>query len=73
MILSHMELVTLTAREYREAVQHCATTGWAGGHVHDAIHLRCALKTHGDRIFTFNVKDFRAMSTDELEDRIVAP
>jgi hypothetical protein len=44
MILPHMELVTLTSREYREVVHDCSIAGRAGGKIHDAVHLRCAQK-----------------------------
>lgn len=73
MILPHMELVPLTAKEYKEAVRHCAANGWAGGRVHDAVHVRCAQKADCDRIYTFNVKDFRALAPPTLADKVSAP
>jgi predicted nucleic acid-binding protein len=73
MLLPHMEIVTLTAKEYQEVVRHCAANGWAGGRIHDAIHLRCAQKGACDRIYTFNVKDFRALAPAGLAARISAP
>jgi predicted nucleic acid-binding protein len=73
MILPHLELVTLTPKEYREVVRHCAARGWAGGRVHDAVHLRCAQMAECDRIYTFNVKDFRALAPADLADKIAAP
>ena len=73
MILPHMELVTLTGKEYREVVHHCAVSGWAGGRVHDAVHLRCAQKAMSDRIYTFNVKDFKALAPVGLADKVSAP
>jgi predicted nucleic acid-binding protein len=73
MILPHMELVTLTPKEYRDVVRHCAVSGWVGGRVHDAIHLRCALKAECHRIYTFNVKDFRSLAPDDLADMVSAP
>lgn len=73
MILPHMELLTLTPKEYREVVRHCAASGWAGGRIHDAVHLRCAQKAGCDRIYTFNVKDFRALASPDLADKISAP
>jgi len=73
MILPHMELVTLTPRDYREVVRHCAVNGWVGGKVHDAEHLRCAQKVGGDRVYTFNVKDFRALAPSDLADKIAMP
>jgi len=73
MILPHMELVVLTPREYREVVLHCAASGWAGGRIHDTAHLRCAQKVECDRVYTFHVKDFRALAPSGLADRIAAP
>ena len=73
MILPHLELVTLTAEEYTEVVRICAAEAWAGGRVHDALHLRCAQKALCDRIYRFNVKDFRALATKKLENKINAP
>ena len=73
MILPHMELVTLAAKDYRELVRRCAMNGWSGGRVHDALHLRCAQKAGCDRIYTFNVKDFRALAPAEFQDKISAP
>jgi predicted nucleic acid-binding protein len=73
MILPHMELLTLTSKEYREVVRHCAASGWAGGRIHDAVHLRCAQKAGCERIYTFNVKDFRALASPDLADKISAP
>jgi predicted nucleic acid-binding protein len=73
MILPHMELVTLTAKEYQEVVRHSAASGWAGGRIHDAVHLRCAQKAGCDRIYTFNVKDFRSLAQAGLADKVSAP
>jgi predicted nucleic acid-binding protein len=73
MVLAHMEMVTLNAKEYREVVVRCASSGWAGGKVHDAVHLRCAQKAECDRVYTFNVKDFRALAPEELAEKIGAP
>src|ERR1700736_1749247 len=49
-------------------VRHCATSGWAGGRIHDAVHLRCAEKASCDRIYTFNVKDFRTLASSGQAD-----
>jgi len=73
MVLPNMELVTLTAKEYKEVVHECAVGGWAGGRIHDAVHLRCAQKVNADRIYTFNVKDFRSLASGGLAERIAAP
>jgi len=73
MILPHMELVPLTPAEYRDVVRQCATDGWAGGRVHGAVHLRCAQKASCDRVYTFNIRDFRALAGTSWEDKICAP
>ena len=73
MILPHMELVILTPKEYQDVVRHCAVNGWVRGRIHDVVHLRCAQKAECDRIYTFNVKDFRALAPSELAERISAP
>ncbi|MGI8743694.1 MAG: type II toxin-antitoxin system VapC family toxin [Bryobacteraceae bacterium] len=73
MILPRLKLVTLTPKEYREVIRHCANSGWTGGTVHDAAHLRCAQKSACDRIYTFNVRDFRALAEEACEDKICAP
>jgi predicted nucleic acid-binding protein len=73
MILPHMDLVTLAPNEYKEVVRHCAASGWAGGQIHDAIHLRCAQKAGCDRIYTFNVKHFRSLASAGVADKVCAP
>jgi predicted nucleic acid-binding protein len=65
--------VTLTPKEHQEVVRHCAASGWAGGRIHDAVHLRCAQKAGCDRIYTFNVKDFRSLAPAGLADKVSAP
>ena len=73
MVLPHMELVTLTPKEYQEVVHQWAVGGWAGGRIQDAVHLRCAQKADCDRIYTFNVKDFRSFASAGLSEKIAAP
>jgi predicted nucleic acid-binding protein len=73
MILERLELVTLTAKEYQSVVRDCAASGWIGGMIHDAIHVRCGQKAACDRIYTFNVKDFRALAAEELASKISVP
>lgn len=68
------------------ALQACITThglaefysalikaGLVGGVLFDALHLCGAQKAGCDRIYTFNVKDFRALATDAFRDKITAP
>lgn len=41
--------------------------------VFDALHLHSALKAGCDRVYTFNLKDFRSLAPKELEGKIAAP
>lgn len=72
-ILRHMTLVSLDESEYVDIVRRAASEGWIGGRIHDAIHLQCAAKMKCDRVYTFNVRDFRALAPERLADRIAAP
>ena len=62
LMLSQMNLVTLTGAEYEGVIRRCAANGWTGGRVYDAIHVECAVKSDCDRLYTFNMKDFVALS-----------
>jgi predicted nucleic acid-binding protein len=43
-----------------------------GGATYDVIQLACARKASAQRIYTFNVKDFRRLDP-ELAQHVVAP
>ncbi len=65
-IAPHFELVTLSGDDYKQVLNASAKAGLVGGVVYDALHLRCARKAECDRIYTFNVKDFRAIAPDDI-------
>lgn len=72
-LLPHLELVALSAEDYRDVLNACAAAGLIGGEVFDGLHLRAARKASCDRIYTFNVRDFRALASDDLQERITTP
>jgi predicted nucleic acid-binding protein len=72
-ILPHFELVTLSPNDYKAVLSTGAQAGLVGGVVFDALHLRSAQKAGCERIYTFNVKDFRGLASSELQDKISAP
>jgi predicted nucleic acid-binding protein len=72
-ILPYFELVALSSSDYKTVLRSCANGGFIGGVVFDALHLHNAQKAGCDRIYTFNVKDFRSLAPAELADRIAAP
>jgi hypothetical protein len=53
-------------------IRACAEQGVMGGAVYDAILLRCTEKAGAERVYTFNVADFRRLAPG-LTDRIAAP
>lgn len=71
-ILPNFEIVTLSSKEYQEAIHRCSQNGWAGGRVYDVLHIRSARKAACDRIYTFNVRHFQQLAP-ELRDRIGTP
>ena len=68
----HFGLVGLTSAMYGRAIDACVRRSLAGGKVYDALLLECARRAKCDRIYTFNVEDFRKLAPD-LADRITAP
>lgn len=72
-ILPHVKIVALSGAEYKDLVRQCATEGHVGGRVYDAVHLRCARKAKCDRLYTFNVKHFRALAPDSFRHKVSAP
>jgi predicted nucleic acid-binding protein len=63
-ILPYFQIVILTPKMYVETIQECASKGWIGGKIYDALHLRSARKSACDRIYTFNVRHFRQLAPD---------
>ena len=72
-VLPYFELITLSASDYKAVLRSCASAGLIGGVVFDALHLHSAQKAGCDRIYTFNVKDFRFLAPSDLADRVAAP
>jgi len=71
-ILPLFKVEPLTPADYVSVVQHCASNGWSGGRVYDALHLQTARRMKCSRIFTMNADHFRLIAPD-LRDRIVSP
>lgn len=71
-VVDHFDIVALTAREYARLLSRLAERGVMGGATYDAVQLACARKSRAQRIYTFNLHDFRRLDP-ELAERIVAP
>ena len=65
-------LVGLDEAEYAATIEDAALKGLVSGRIYDAILLRCAVKAKAERIYTWNLKQFRGIAP-ELAKRIFAP
>jgi len=72
-VLPYFELAALSADDYKAVLRYCTNAGLIGGVVFDALHLHSAQKAGCDRVYTFNVKDFRDLAPAGLADKISAP
>jgi predicted nucleic acid-binding protein len=73
LMLGPVELVTLGGGEYEAVIRRCAANGWTGGRAFDAVHVECAAKSGCDRLYTFNVRDFAALSPAGLAEKVISP
>jgi predicted nucleic acid-binding protein len=71
-VVKHFSVVALTGKEYGELCLRLGNENVTGGKAFDALHLACAGKCGADRIFTFNVDDFRQLA-GHLAGKIMAP
>ena len=72
-ILPHFEVVPLGKEDYLEAMDIMASGGWSGAKIYDALLLRCAARCAVERIYTFNLGDFRQLAPLGLQEKICAP
>jgi hypothetical protein len=47
--------------------------GWVGAKIYDPLLLRCAAKCAAERIYTFNLRDFKQLAPAGLQEIICAP
>ena len=71
-ILPNFEVLAISKKDYLEALRLVATGGWSGAKIYDALLIGCAIRCAAERIFTFDLSDFRQLAPD-LEDKICAP
>src|SRR5271169_2224309 len=61
-LLPNFEAVPLGKADYLAALNTVKDRGWSGAKIYDALLLRCAAKCSVDRIYTFNLTDFRLLT-----------
>jgi hypothetical protein len=71
--MKNFSMVTLSSKEYAEALEKAAADGVEGGRTYDALLLAAAAKSGADRIYTTNIRHFQSLADDDLRGRIVAP
>jgi predicted nucleic acid-binding protein len=72
-ILRHFEVVPLGKEDYLEALNMMANGGWIGAKIYDALLLRSAAICKVERIYTFNLRDFKQLAPASLQQKICAP
>ena len=65
-------IVTLSEEDYLDEIDRSSRLGIIGGRIYDALLLRCAAKVKSHIIYTWNLKDFRAIRP-EFADLMRAP
>ena len=72
-ILAHFEVVPIGKKDYMEALNTVGSGGWSGAKIYDALLLRCAARCTVERIYTFNLGDFKQLAPASLQGKICAP
>lgn len=72
-ILAHFEVVPIGKEDYMEALNTVGSGGWSGAKIYDALLLRCAARCTVERIYTFNLRDFKQLAPASLQGIICAP
>ena len=72
-ILPHFEVVPIGQEDYLEALNMVGSGGWSGAKIYDALLLSCAARCPVERIYTFNLGDFRQLAPAGLQGKICAP
>lgn len=72
-ILPHFQVVSLVKEDYLHAVNTMATSGWTGAKIYDVLLLSCAARCAVERIYTFNIRDFKQLAPAGLQEKVCVP
>ncbi len=72
-ILPHFEAVPIGKEDYVAALNLVGNGGWSGAKIYDALLLQSAARCSVDRIYSFNLADFRQLAALDLREKISAP
>jgi predicted nucleic acid-binding protein len=72
-ILQNFKAIPVEQADYLETLATVSNAGWPGAKIYDALMLRCAQKCPVQRIYTFNLKDFKQLAPERIQGLICAP
>ncbi len=72
-IVPHFEAVPIGKKDYLEALRVIGNGGWSGAKIYDALLMGCAARSGADRIYTFNLADFRLLASAALQEKVCMP
>jgi predicted nucleic acid-binding protein len=72
-VLPYFELLAISVDDYKAVLKSCSAAGLIGGVVYDALHMHVAENAGCERMYTFNVRDFRALASPTMAGKIAAP
>ena len=72
-ILPHFEVVSLGKEDYLQTLNMMASGGWIGAKIYDALLVCCAARCTVERIYTFNLGDFKQLAPPGLQQKMCAP
>jgi predicted nucleic acid-binding protein len=72
-ILRRFKTVSLSGNDYAALIREAAAAGIQGGTIYDAVLLNSAAKAAVERIYTFNLKHFKAIAPPALAGLLLSP
>lgn len=66
-------VVDIAEGDYFRTIRDAALRETRGGRIYDALHLAAAARVAPDTIYTWNLRDFRALAPPELAERVRTP
>ena len=65
-ILSHFTLIPLSPRDYQDAINLTIAKNLSSGAIYDALHLLGARSARCARLYTLNLRHFRALAPGDI-------
>jgi hypothetical protein len=69
--LPHFEAVAIEKKDYVQALR--VVGNGDGAEIYDALLMGCTARCDADRIYTFNLADFRLLALAGLQEKVCTP